>query len=86
MLDIAFVLHKIENGGKGTKPAYKFTLITPLLTIELEATSYGNQTNDFYWREKSSSLYVVQCNTTSRPIIFHRPKLYNLTGKFEQPG
>ena len=31
-----------------------------------------NQTNnDFYWRQKFSSLNVVQYNTTSRPIIIH---------------
>ena len=28
-----------------------------------------NYSNDFYWRQKSSSLNIVQYNTTSRPII-----------------
>ena len=32
--------------------------------------------NDFYWRKKSNAFNVVQCNTTRRPIIFHRPNLY----------
>ena len=33
---------------------------------EIEANN-----DDFYWRQKSSSLNVVQYNTTSRPIIIH---------------
>ena len=35
----------------------------------LNAQSLNN--GDFYWRQKSSSLIVVQYNTTSRPIIIH---------------
>ena len=46
-------------------------VIIPLLVIELKATPNGNPSDDFYWRQKSSSLNVVQYNTTSRPIIFH---------------
>ena len=60
----------IENGGSGTKPAYKFMLISALLAIELKATPNDNPTNDICWRQKSSSLNVMQINTTSRPIIF----------------
>ena len=52
-----------------------------LSAIELKATPNGNPTNDFCWRQKSSSLKVVQCNTTSRPITIHRPNLYSLIGK-----
>ena len=63
-------------------PNYILTVISPLLVIELKATTNGNPTNDFYWRQKSSFLNVVQNNTTSRPIISHRPNLYSLTGKF----
>ena len=50
-------------------------VIIPLLVIELKATPNGNPSDDFYWRQKSSSLNVVQYNTTSnRPtggIILH---------------
>ena len=46
-------------------------VIIPLLVIELKATPNGNPSNDFYWRQKSSSLNVEQYNTTSRPIIIH---------------
>ena len=59
-------------------------VITPSLAIELKATPNSNTTHDFYWRQKSNSLNVVQCNTTIMPIIFHRPN--SLTGKFKQPG
>ena len=38
---------------------------------EVKATPNGNPSDDFYWRQKSSSLNVVQYNTTSRPIIIH---------------
>ena len=67
-----FWLH-INNkyGGRGTKPTYMFMVIIPLLVIELKATPNGNPSNDFYWRQKSSSLNIVQYNTTSRPIIIH---------------
>ena len=44
-------------------------VIIPLLVIELKAIPNGNPRNDFYWRQKSSSLNVVQYNSTSRPII-----------------
>ena len=60
-----------KNGGRGTKPTYIFLVIIPLLVIELKATPNGNPSDDFYWRQKSSSLNVVQYNTTSRPIIIH---------------
>ena len=39
--------------------------------IELKATPNGNPSNDFYWKQKSSSLNVVHYITTSRPIIIH---------------
>ena len=61
-------------------------VVTPLLMIELKATSNDNTTNSFYCWQKSSFLDVAQCNTIGRRIIFHRPNLYSLTGKFEQPG
>ena len=35
-------------------------VIIPLLVIELKATPNGNPSDDFYWRQKSSSLNVVQ--------------------------
>ena len=56
-----------------------------LLVIELKATPNGNPSDGFYWRQKSSSLNVVQYNTTSRPIIIHL-QIYSLTGKYNQPG
>ena len=57
-----------------------------LLAIELKATPNGNPTNDFNWRRKSSSLNVVQCNTTSRSIVFHRHNLYIAQPEiFKQP-
>ena len=62
---------EFKNGGRGTKPTYIFLVIIPLLVIELKATPNGNPSDDFYWRQKSSSLNVVQYNTTSRPIIIH---------------
>ena len=62
--------HKIKNGGRGTKPTDIFMVIIPLLVIELKATPNGNPRDDFFWRQKSSSLNVVQYNTTGRPIIF----------------
>ena len=40
-------------------------VIISLLAIELKATSSGNPTSDFYWRQKSSSLNVVQCTYLS---------------------
>ena len=58
-----------RNGGRGTKPTYIFMVMIPLLVIKLKATPNGNPSNDFYWRQKSSSLNVVQYSTTSRPII-----------------
>ena len=41
-------------------PTNKFMVIIPLLAIKLKATPNGNQTNDFDWRRKSSSLNIVQ--------------------------
>ena len=38
----------------GTKLAYNYIVITPLLTIELKATPNYKPTNDFYRRHKSS--------------------------------
>ena len=64
-------LQSNKNGGRGTKPTYIFLVIIPLLVIELKATPNGNPSDDCYWRQKSSSLNVVQYNTTSRPIIIH---------------
>ena len=61
-------------------------VIIPLLAFKLKATHSGNPTNDFYWMQKFSSLKAVQCNTAGRRIIFYRSNLYNLIGKFEQPG
>ena len=61
-------------------------VIIPLLVIDLKATPNDNPSNDFYWRQKFSSLNVVQYDTTSRSIIFHYPHLYSLIGKFNQPG
>ena len=49
-----------EDGGRGTKPTYIFMVIIPLLVIELKATPNGNPNDDFYWRQKSSSLNLVQ--------------------------
>ena len=61
-----------KNGGRGTKPTtYIFVVIIPLLVVELKATPNDNSSNDFYWRQKSSSLNVVQYNISSRPIIIH---------------
>ena len=82
-----FVLQclSIKNSGRSTQPAYIFMVITPLMAIELKATPNGNPTNNFYVRQESNFFNVVQCNTTSRPIIFHRPNLCSLTGKFKQP-
>ena len=49
-----------KNGGRGTKPTYIFMAIIPLLVIELKAPPNGNPSDDFYWRQKSSSLNLVQ--------------------------
>ena len=62
--------HLNKNGGSGTKPAYKFIVINSLLAIELKVTPKSNPTNDFYWKQKSSSLNVMQYNISSRSIIF----------------
>ena len=35
--------HPVKNGCRGTKPICKFTVIIPLLVIELN----GNPSNDF---------------------------------------
>ena len=64
-------LNKLKNGSRGTKPTYLFMVIIPLLVMELKATPNGNPSNNFCWRQKSSTLNVVQYNTTSRPIIIH---------------
>ena len=63
--------HLFKNGGRGTKPTYIFLVIITLLVIKLKATPNCNPSDDFYWRQKSSSLNVVQYNTTSRLIIIH---------------
>ena len=65
-----------KNGGRGTKSTYIFMVIIPLLVIELKATPNGNPSNDFYSRQKSSSLNVVQYSTTSRPIIIIHLQIY----------
>ena len=49
-----------KKGGWGIKPAYKFMMIISLLAIKFKLTPNGNPTNDTYWRQKSSSLNVVQ--------------------------
>ena len=49
-----------KNGGRGNKPTYIFMVIIPLLVIELKATPNDNPNDDFYWRQKSSSLNLVQ--------------------------
>ena len=36
-----------KNGDRGTKPANKFMVITPLLVIELTTSTNGNPTNLF---------------------------------------
>ena len=51
--------HLIKNGRRGTKPAYKFIVVIPLLAIELKTTLNGYPTNDFYWRRKSNFHNVV---------------------------
>ena len=56
---------RIKNGGRGTKPTYTFMVIIPLLVIEPKATPIGNPSDNFYWRQKSSSLNLVQYNTTT---------------------
>ena len=52
--------HLFKNGGRETKPTYLFMVIIPLLVIELKATPNGNLSDDFYWRQKSNSLNLVQ--------------------------
>ena len=56
-----------------SKPNYKFMVINPLLAIELKATLKSNPTYNFNWRQKSSSLNVVQCNTTNRNSNYFLP-------------
>ena len=58
--EINFKIKEIKNGGRGTKPTYIFMVIIPLLVIELKAAPNGNPSDDFYWRQKSSSLSLVQ--------------------------
>ena len=53
-------LNPVENGGRVTKPTYIFMVIIPLLVIMLKATPNGNPSDDFYWRQKSNSLNLVQ--------------------------
>ena len=52
--------YPLKNGDRGTKPTYIFMVINPLLVIELKATPNGNPSNDFYWRQKSNSLNVLE--------------------------
>ena len=76
-----------EDGGRGTKPTYIFMVIIPLLVIELKATPNGNPNNDFYWRQKSSSLNLVQIIPPVGLLYFtSKSTVYNLTRKFNQPG
>ena len=42
-----------------------------LVVIDLKATPNCNPSNDFYWRQKSSSFNGVQYNITSRSVIIH---------------
>ena len=64
----------VRNSVRGTKPYYKFMMIIPLFVIDLKAISNGNLTNDFFGgRNLALFLDAVQCNTNSRPIIFHYP-------------
>ena len=65
---------------------YKIIVITPLLATELKATLNDNANNDFFWLQKSSSINVVQCNTTHGPIIFYRRNLCSLTEKCLKAG
>ena len=54
-------------------------VIIPLLVIELlKATPNGNPSDDFYWRQKSSSLNLVQ--------IIPPVGLLYFTSKFIQPN
>ena len=39
-----------KHGSSGTKPAKKFLVSIPFLTIELKDAPNGNSTNDFYWK------------------------------------
>ena len=80
---ICWLLSTIKEGGIGTKPNYKFMVINSLLAIELKAIPIGNPTDNFYSKQKSSSLNVVQYDTISRSIIFYCQNLNNLTGKFK---
>ena len=68
--------HLIKNSGRDTKPAYKFMAIISLLAIELKATPNGNQTNNFCWRRKSSSLNVLCNETPTVGVLFFTVQIY----------
>ena len=42
-------------------------VITLLLAIKLKDTTNGNPTNDFHWRQKSTTMNVVQCSQVTPP-------------------
>ena len=76
-LEFAKSCSQIKNGGRDTKPAYKFMVIIPFLAIELKASTNGDPTNDMYWRRKSSS---TDCDgkTLGLPVVFHCTTLIQL--------
>ena len=58
-----FNCHLIKNGGRGTKPALKFMVITPLMATKLKAAPNDNPTNDFI---RGRNLFLSMfCNVTS---------------------
>ena len=73
----------LKNGGRGTKPTYIFMVIIPLLVIELKATPNGNPNDDFYWRQKSSSLNLVHI-IPPVGLLYFTFNLYSLTRKFNE--
>ena len=60
-------------------------VIIPLLVIELKATPNGNPNDDFYWRQKSSSLNLVQI-IPPVGLLYFTSKSNSLTRKFNQLG
>ena len=72
---------KEETTESNSVKLFKLYSINFCIALVLMVASF-TIINDFNWRRISSSLIVVQCNTTSMPIIFHGPNLYGLIGNF----
>ena len=75
MIALLITLPAKQNSNNAN---FNYDITSPVMTIESclqlrsqQGVALALSSDDCYWRQKSSSLNVVQYNTTSRPIIIH---------------